>query len=452
MGRRKRSENGKISDWLRANVRVMQPNRMRCRMKSNMMVVCGSQVCAADAFPLNPSFTPEAVAAYKAKADAGDAEAQYLYSSALANGRGVAEDKPQAFAYAKKAAEQGYERVLRRVGLGYKEGWGVESNAVKAADCFARFVKWATEAAEKGDANAQCNLGWCYEGGDGVESNMTEAVKWYRKAAEQGDVRGQISLGRCYATGRGVEKDLSETVKWMHKAAEQGDSEAQRVLGHHYATGMGVKGDMVKAVKWYRKAAEQGDADAQLVLGGRYAEGEGVKKDMAEAVKWFRKAAEQGYADAQRVLGWCYTQGEGVKKDIDEAVKWFRKAAEQGNARAQHNLGWCYAQGEGVEKDAVISGQWYLKAAKGNPFLAAFRSKQVCVFVSLLVYLLIVDVFAMIVATYLPCTIVRVLQSERSLAKRLFADLESVMSSLFAVACLFAYFDFTASHFSFSGS
>ena len=122
-------------------------------MKSIILSVWGLLACVAGAFPLNPSFTPEAVAAYKAKADAGDAEAQYLYSSALANGRGVAEDKPQAFVYAKKAAEQGYERVLRRVGLGYKEGLGIESNAVKAADCFVRFVKWATEVAEKGDAN-----------------------------------------------------------------------------------------------------------------------------------------------------------------------------------------------------------------------------------------------------------------------------------------------------------
>ena len=35
-------------------------------MKSNMMVVCGSLACAVGVFPLNPSFTPEAVAAHKA--------------------------------------------------------------------------------------------------------------------------------------------------------------------------------------------------------------------------------------------------------------------------------------------------------------------------------------------------------------------------------------------------
>ena len=304
----------------------MSSNRKGYKMKSIMLFVFGLLVCVAGAFPLNPSFTPEAVAAYKAKADAGDAE-------------------------------------------------------------------------------AQCNLGWCYAYGEGVETNKVEAVKWYRKAAEQGDAFAQCMLGRCHEKGEGVKKD------------------------------------MVEAVKWYRKAAEQGDADAQRVLCWCYTTGEGVKKDMTEAVKWYRKAAERDNSEAQCLLGACFAKGAGVAKNMTEAVKWFRKAAEQGQRFAQINLGWCYAQGEGVEKDAVISGQWYLKAAKGNPFLAAFLSKQVYVFVSLLVLLVVFGVFLVIVATYLPCTIVRVLQSERSLAKRLFADLESVMCSLFAVACLFAYFD-----------
>lgn len=41
-------------------------------MKSIMLSVCGLLDCVAGAFPLNPSFTPEAVMEYKAKADAGD--------------------------------------------------------------------------------------------------------------------------------------------------------------------------------------------------------------------------------------------------------------------------------------------------------------------------------------------------------------------------------------------
>ena len=303
------------------------------RYKSMLMSVVGLLASAAIGFPLNPSFTPEAVKEYKARADAGDAEAQYLYSFALANGQGVAEDLPLAFVYAKKAADQGYNRALRRVGNGYANGWGVETNAAKAAECYSKFVSWATKAAEGGDANAQSGLGWCYKNGDGVVKDMSEAVKWYRKAAEQGNASAQCCLGLCYEYGEGVLKDMSEAVKWYRKAAEQGDANAQCNLGWCYERGEGVPKDMAEAVKWYRKAAEQGDTGGQCRLGRCYVKGEGVAKDSTEAMKWFRKAAEQGDAVAQYGLGWCYVNGEGVAKDGAEAMKWFRKAAEQGNLR-----------------------------------------------------------------------------------------------------------------------
>lgn len=304
-----------------------------CAMKRILMTAMCFRVFMAIGFPLNPSFTPEAVKEYKAKADAGDAEAQYLYSSALANGKGVAEDLPQAFIYAKKAADQGYERALRRVGLGYERGWGIETNSAKAAECYSRFVTWATKAAEQGDANAQYNIGQCCFSGDGVAKDMKEAVKWWRKAAEQGLAYAQCNLGFCYDTGHGVEKDAKESVKWYRKAAEQGLADAQGNLGWHYFTGNGVGKDEVEAVKWYRKAAEQGDAFAQCSMGVCYDNGYGVEKDEKESVKWYLKAAEQGLARAQWFIGNCYYNGDGVEKNEKEAMEWWRKAAEQGFKR-----------------------------------------------------------------------------------------------------------------------
>ena len=111
-------------------------------MKSIILSVWGLLACVAGAFPLNPSFTPEAVAAYKAKADAGDAEAQRQYAMALAIGRGVAQDKSEA-------------------------------------------VKWFRKSAEQGNVIALCNLGWCFEHGQGVTKNMVEADQWYGKALKR---------------------------------------------------------------------------------------------------------------------------------------------------------------------------------------------------------------------------------------------------------------------------
>ena len=370
-------------------------------MKTFLTITSGLFLMVVTGFPINPSFSPNAVKKYKAKADEGDAEAQYLYSTALANGVGVTKNKTEAFVYAKKAVSQRYKRALRRLGLGYEEGWENTSDAVKAAKCYSIFVNWAKKVADEGDADAQynlgvcykygkgvekdeteaikwirkaaeqgyamaqCNLGVCYKDGTGVEMNGTEAVKWYRKAAEQGYAMAQCNLGRCYEYGKGVKKDETEAVKWYRKAAEQGYAKAQYLLGMLYK--YGVKKDETEAVRWFHKAAKQGDMNAQFHLGLCKASGTGVEKDESEAVKWFRKAAEQDDADAQCDLGACYYNGTGVEKDETEAMKWFRKAAEQGVADAQRNLGICYEYGKGVEKNISEAVKWYRKAAEqGN--------------------------------------------------------------------------------------
>ena len=183
------------------------------------------------ALELNPSFSPKAVAKYGEKADAGDAEAQYLYSEALASGKGIAKNQPKAMEYAQKAAEQGFGLAFRRVGVGYENGWGVVSNATEATKWYGKFLDWAKPEAEKGNAHAQFNIGKCCWWGEGVAEDKTEAVKWYRKAAEQGNAEAQEHLGWCYRRGEGVEEDKAEAVKWHLKAAEQGNADAQhRVL------------------------------------------------------------------------------------------------------------------------------------------------------------------------------------------------------------------------------
>ena len=167
---------------------------------------------------------------------------------------------------------------------------------------YSEAVKWYRKAAEQGFARAQRNLGVCYNNGEGVTQSYSEAVKWYRKAAEQGDATAQCNLGWCYENGEGVSKSISDAVKWYRKAAEQGLARAQYSLGLCYEYNKGVSQSWSEAVKWYRKAAEQGDANAQASLGARYENGEGVPRNLTEAIKWYRKAAAQGHQNAKDFL------------------------------------------------------------------------------------------------------------------------------------------------------
>ena len=212
--------------------------------------------------PEKKDFTPEFVAQCKAKAEAGDAEAQELYAKALENGWGVERDRVKGgIEWLRKSAERGYARAQDRLGLRYEIGFGgVEKDLDKS-------FEWYTKAAEQGLSDAQFHLGRCYENGRGAEKDMAKAVEWYTKAAEKGHDGGQYFLGTCYFSGRGVEKDKSKAIELWMKAADQGHSGAQCNLGVCYKNGDGVEKDVNKAAEWLGKASLQGIGEAVNILG-----------------------------------------------------------------------------------------------------------------------------------------------------------------------------------------
>jgi uncharacterized protein len=232
----------------------------------------------------------------RAKAEKGDAEAQYALGVALNFGTlGVAEDYVEA-------------------------------------------VKWFRKAAEQDNADAQYNLGQCFVIGEGVGKDFEEAAKWFRKAAEQQSALAQFSLGVCYDKGLGVAQDDATAFTWYRSSAIQGFAPAQFNVGQFCRTGRGVAPDHFEAAKWFRKAADQGLATAQCGLGYCYINGAGVPKDVNEASKWYRKAAEKNDAQAQYDLGLCCANGEGVPKDYVDAYKWWSLSAGQANADAEKYL------------------------------------------------------------------------------------------------------------------
>ncbi|MDP9100050.1 MAG: sel1 repeat family protein [Verrucomicrobiota bacterium] len=212
----------------------------------------------------------------RAKAEAGDAEAQYLLGRRYARGQGATKDLAEAAKWYRKAADQNY-------------------------------------------AKAQDALGYYYEEGKGVEKDSVEAVKWYRKAADQNNPGGQYNLARCYAHGLGVPKDPVEAVKWYRKAAAQNFAMAQHNLGYCYDQGEGVPKDLVEAAKWYRKAAEQNQAASQESLGICYMNAEGVTKDVVEAYKWFLLASDQGEEQSKKLMALLDKQMS--PEQLDEARK-----------------------------------------------------------------------------------------------------------------------------------
>ena len=76
-------------------------------------------------------------------------------------------------------AEKGDAQAQFDLGWMYDEGNGIEQDSSEA-------TKWYRKAAERGLAMAQLNLGAMYEIGEGIPQDYQEAARWNLKASAQG--------------------------------------------------------------------------------------------------------------------------------------------------------------------------------------------------------------------------------------------------------------------------
>lgn len=177
-----------------------------------------------------------------AKAQSGDADAQYEVGIMFLKGQGVETDRAEAIKWLTSASAAGNELAtakLRR--MDDREGK------------FQELLK----AAENGDSAAQYDIAMMYLKGQGIEQEMTRARLWLNKAAKQGDAKAITRLGILYYKGELGETDYSEA----HRLFEQVQDEsvlAQYYLGEMYAAGQGVEKNYATATDWYRKAADGG--------------------------------------------------------------------------------------------------------------------------------------------------------------------------------------------------
>jgi len=120
-------------------------------------------------------------------------------------------------------AEKGEANAQFQIGWCYLIGQSVPLDKAEA-------VIWFSKSAEQGNVDAQNNLGSCYAKGDGVSKDDTEAARWYRRAAEQGNAVAEHNLGACLWNGDGVPVDFVEAYKWCNLASAQGFDAAKKTL------------------------------------------------------------------------------------------------------------------------------------------------------------------------------------------------------------------------------
>jgi TPR repeat protein len=220
-----------------------------------------------------PAFAQPEFDATKARAEAGDAEAQF------------------------------------DIGWMYYIGESVAQNVQEA-------IKWLRLAAEQGNADAQTNLGLMYVNGTFVDSNHQEAIKLFRLAAEQGNAEAQAHLLSMYKV------DTRTYIRAMYDNGISVEQKEQELFKFNW---------FKEGSSWYRLKAVQGYDFAQYALADMYVTGTGVDRNYQEAVRWYRLAAKQGKAEAQIGLGFEYEIGRGVPLNNVRAYVWFSVAAAQGD-------------------------------------------------------------------------------------------------------------------------
>jgi hypothetical protein len=197
--------------------------------------------------------------AWKAAAEKGSAEAQWLLSRCYTLGVGVTEDPAEA-------------------------------------------LRWMRKASDQGLSLAQNNLGTMLEHGIGVEADPMAARELYAKSAAQNDPAGQYNLALVYRDGTGVSADVKEAIKWFTKAAENKSSHAADALGELYEFGRGVKADPKEAAKWYARASEQGLTQSTANLVALNEDVRGLASDSAEQKPLRERLKEQAGKDVDKAL------------------------------------------------------------------------------------------------------------------------------------------------------
>ncbi|BCW89358.1 hypothetical protein sos41_25180 [Alphaproteobacteria bacterium SO-S41] len=124
---------------------------------------------------------------------------------------------PEALATWKAAAEAGDRVAAYRVGIEYLDGKpGVVQRDLNEG------AKWIRMAAEWNEPRAQFELGSLYENGNGMTANLAEAASWYLKAAERNHPQGQYNIATMLETGEGIAQDRIEALKFYTLAAANG--------------------------------------------------------------------------------------------------------------------------------------------------------------------------------------------------------------------------------------
>ena len=198
-----------------------------------------------------------------ARAEFGDAGAQFVLATMYEHADGVAKDDSAALQWYTKAADLGNVDAKFRLAQRYKNGVGKGGEGKDPQRAFA----YAKNAAELGHPMAQFLVGIMYLRGIGVDSNVASGMQWLVTSAEQDTAIAQYFLGSIYMKGDfGLGKDWQKAIEWFKRSSliqEDPRLDLWHIGFMYHEGGYGVAQDVDESMKWFavtgqdRKGAEE---------------------------------------------------------------------------------------------------------------------------------------------------------------------------------------------------
>lgn len=301
-------------------------------------------------------------------AEAGYAPAQAVLGELYMLGWGPLEaDNAAAARWMKRAAMQGLREAQTSYGSMLAGGKGVKENRKEA-------FEWIRNAAEKDEARAQVMMAMnALSRGD-----REEAAAWFYRAAEHGDDSVLSMLGVLYGRGDAAIAGESEKLTEVRRYAQRGEPEAQLMLGLLYGEGWGAPRDAGKAERWFAEAAGRHYADVFLPLGLFYAETDRPGRAAALFGEAVRSKA-YSFARDREILQLLFIETEKMP-ELEEAVRQGDAAsgerqadgggkAEKTDAGKAHAGLETVAAGRQLPEEAAVSASRRERIAKKIAFL-----------------------------------------------------------------------------------
>jgi uncharacterized protein len=220
-----------------------------------------------------------------------------------------------------EAAVGGHANAWIDYGRCLWNGWGVPQDRHEA---IAAYKRAADLGSDFGAYLAAYNLYWTFKRYD-------EAHAFALKALEGEDPEGKIRylLGLMAYHGRGRPKDMQASLAFHQQAAVRGNADAYFELFVYAVSGVG---DKDKAIFYLKEAGRRDQPRAAANLGALYATGQmaGIEKDLAQSVKWYKRAADLGMGRAAAALGVMALRGEGMERNPRAAKAYLARAEALG--------------------------------------------------------------------------------------------------------------------------